>query len=151
MSKIKTKKSIRQSNTFQLCFQIFITTIWVLTAIISSVKTATWPSSVPSSVTTITEQCSFTGYDTYTYTLGVVGGPVSNSLYYLYWISYNSAVRKMDAFGSQSWMASFVLKPIPKSLYVDAAEQSVYLASQTNPLAVIRLSSSDGSVVSQHL
>ena len=151
MSKMKPKQSIRQSKASQLCFRIFITTILVLTAIISSVKTATCSSSVPSSAATTTEQCSFTGYDTFTF--GVVGGPVSNSLYYLYRLvsgSSNAAVRKVDASGSQTWMASFAFYPIQKSLSVDAAEQSVYLASRTNFLVVLKLSSSDGSVVSQH-
>ena len=58
MSKMKPKQSIRLSKTSKLCFRIFITTILVLTAIISSVKTATCSSSVPSSAATTTEQCS---------------------------------------------------------------------------------------------
>ena len=152
MSKMKPKQSIRQSKTSKLCFRIFITTILVLTAIISSVKTATCSSSVPSSAATTTEQCSFDGYSI-TYTYGVVGGPVSKSLYYLYCLSSSSesvAVRKVDASGSQTWMASFPFYPILKSLSVDAAEQSVYLASWTSILMVLKLSSSDGSVVSQH-
>ena len=146
---MKSKQSIRQSKTSKLCFRIFITTILVLTAIISSVKTATCSSSVPSSAATTTEQCSFIGYD-YTFTYGVVGGPVSNSLYYLLFSPNSAAVRKVDASGSQTWMASFAFDLILKSLSVDAAEQSVYLASRTYPLVVLKLSSSDGSVVSQH-
>ena len=62
----------------------------------------------------------------------------------------NAAVRKVDASGSQTWMASFVFQPILKSLSVDAAEQSVYLASSINPLIVLKLAASDGSIVSQH-
>ena len=58
MSKMKPKQSIRLSKTSKLCFRIFITTILVLTAIISSVKAATCSSSVPSSAATTTEQCS---------------------------------------------------------------------------------------------
>ena len=126
----------------------------MLTAIISSVKTATCPSSVSSSAEITTEQCSFTGYtNTYTtYTYGVVGGSVSNSLYYLYKLSLsgNAAVRKVDASGSQTWMASFALTPLMKSLSVDATEQSVYLASKESPLVMLKLLASDGSVVSQH-
>ena len=152
MSKMKPKQSIRQSKTFKLCFRIFITTIFVLTAKISSVKTATCSSSVPSSAAITTEKCSFDGYST-TYTYGVVEGPVSNSLYYLYRLdsgSNSAAVRKVDASGSQTWMASFAFWPILKSLSVDATEQSVYLASNENPLVVLKLLASDGSVVSQH-
>ena len=61
-----------------------------------------------------------------------------------------AAVRKVDASGSQTWIASFVFWPIEKSLSVDAAEQSVYLASYTNPMVVVELLTSDGSIVSQH-
>ena len=150
ISRIKPKQLVRQSKASQNCFRIFIATILVLTAIISSVKTATCPSSVPSSAAITTEQCSFAGYTTYTQK--VVGGPVSNSLYYFYRLSSTSsgAVRKVDASGSLTWMTSFALNPLIKSLSVDAAEQSVYLASKESPLVMLKLSSSDGSVVSQH-
>ena len=151
MSRIKPKQSVRQSKASQHCFRIFIPTILVLTAIISSVKTATCPSSVSSSAAKTSEQCSFTGYTTGTY--GIVGGSVSNSLYYFYRLSStpnSAAVRKVDASGSLTWMASFTFNQLFKSLSVDAAEQSVYLASSSYPLTVLKLSSSDGSVVSQH-
>ena len=62
----------------------------------------------------------------------------------------SGAVRKVDASGSLTWMTSFALNPLIKSLSVDAAEQSVYLASKESPLVMLKLSSSDGSVVSQH-
>ena len=64
--------------------------------------------------------------------------------------SASAAVRKVDASGSLTWMASFALNPLMKSLSIDAAEQSVYLANNLIPLVVLRLSSSDGSIVSQH-
>ena len=56
----------------------------------------------------------------------------------------------MDSSGTQIWITSFALTSDGKSLSVDAAEQSVYLASQTTPQVVLRLSATDGSVVSQH-
>ena len=65
-------------------------------------------------------------------------------------LSGNAAVRKVDASGSQTWMASFALTPLMKSLSVDATEQSVYLASKESPLVMLKLLASDGSVVSQH-
>ena len=58
MSRIKPKQSVRQSKASQHCFRIFIATILVLTTIISSVKTATCPSSVPSLAAITTEQCT---------------------------------------------------------------------------------------------
>ena len=116
---------------------------------IYSVQTAACPPSVPSSAATITEQCSFSGKSS-TKTYGAIRGSVSNSLYYLYWISADAAVRKVDASGSQTWIASFTFYPITKSLSVDAAEQSVYLASWTNTLMVLKLAASDGLIISQH-
>ena len=124
----------------------------MLAASTCPVQTATCPPSVPHSATT-TEQYSFT-VNNLTQTLGVVGGQVSNSLYYMYYI-YSSlsgitGVRKVDASDSQTWMASFVFPPIGKSLSVDATEQSVYLASLTSPLVVLKLAANDGAIVSQH-
>ena len=104
----------------------------------------------PLLATTI-EQGNFSGYtDTQNY--GIAVGIVSNSFYYLYCLStsFNSAVRKINASGTQSWMASFAVDPISKSLSVDASEQSVYLAGLTNPLVVLILAASNGSIVSQH-
>ena len=77
---------------------------------------------------------------------------MSNSLYYLYLVytPNSAAVRKVDASGSQTWMASFAFQPITKSLSVDATEQSVYLASRENPIVVLRLAASSGSIVTQH-
>ena len=153
--RIKSKRLRFQLKHPLLCFQALIVGLCVLALSICSVLSATCPPSVPSSAATITELSSFTGY-TSTYTYGIAGGPVSNSLYYLYWLSSpsipisNAAVRKVDASGSQTWMTSFAFWPLSKSLSVDAAEQSVYLASRNDPLIVLKLLTSDGSIVSQH-
>ena len=151
ISKIKFKRLALQLKPPRPSLQTLMMGLWVLATSISSVQTATCPPSVPSSAATTTEQCSFTGFTT-TWTQGVTVGPMSNSFYYLYLIASpaNTAVRKVDASGSQTWMASFAFLPIEKSLSVDAAEQSVYLASLTNPLSVVKLAASDGSIVSQH-
>ena len=150
--KIKFKRQVLQLKPPHLCLQALMVCLWVLATSICSVQTATCPPSVPSSAATTKEQSSFSGF-TSTQTYEVTAGPVSNSLYYLYYLSSsssNAAVRKVDASGSQTWMASFALQPILKSLSVDAAEQSVYLASTTNPLVVLKLAASGGSIVSQH-
>ena len=150
ISKIESKQSVFQSKTSHLCFRIFIIGLLILSLSISLVQTATCSNSVPSSAATTTEKYSLNGYS-FTYTVGIVGCPASNSLYYLYRLSSsNVAVRKVDTNGSQSWMASFAFYPIQKSLSVDAAEQSVYLASRTDPLVVLKLLAGDGSIVSQH-
>ena len=150
ISKIKYKRQVLQLKPHGLCLQTLMVCLWVLAASISSVQTATCPSSVPLSAATTTEQCSFTGY-TSTKIYGIAVGPASNSLYYLYALSSSSAaVRKVDASGSQTWVASFAFFPILKGLSVDAAEQGLYFASATNPLVVLKLLTSSGSIISQH-
>ena len=64
--------------------------------------------------------------------------------------STNAAVRKVDAFDSQTWMASFVFDTIMKSLSVDAAEQTVYFARAGNPIMIMRMTASVGSILTQH-
>ena len=103
--KIKFKRQVLSLKPPHLCLQTLMVGLWVLAASICSVQAATCPSSVPSSAATTTEKCtfdlhfgdlksdfilssilrSFPGY-TYTYTAGVAVGPVSNSLYYLYYL-----------------------------------------------------------------
>ena len=150
--RIKSKRQVLQFKPSCLWLQTLMVGLCVLAASICSVETATCPPLVPSSAAIITEQCNFSECG-YTSTDMVAVGPVSNSLYYLYWLSdpsYNAAVRKVDASGSQTWMASFAFQPITKSLSVDATEQSVYLASRENPIVVLRLAASSGSIVTQH-
>ena len=151
--RIKSKRQVLQLKPPHLCLQSLMVGLFMFAISIYCVQTVTCPSSVPSSTTTITEEGSFSGF-TNTNTFGMAVGPVSNSLYYLYRLgtspSYNTAVRKEDASGSQTWMASFAFYPIMKSLSVDAAEQSVYLASNTSPIVVIKLAASDGTIATQH-
>ena len=153
MQRIKSKRLVFQLKPPHFCFKTLAMGLCMLAAIICSVLAATCPALVPSSAATITEQSSFLTY-TNPEAFGVVGSPVSNSLYYLYkiyFISSNAAIiRKVDASGSQTWITSFEFNSIWKSLSVDAAEQSVYLVSLINPLFVLRLAASDGSIVSQH-
>ena len=152
MPKINSKRQVLQSKPPRLYLQTLMVGLLVLALSICSIQTATCPPSVPSSTATTTEQCSFSGY-TNTYTDGMAVGPVSNSLYYLYGLSPSpnaAIVRKVDASGLQTWMASIGFWPINKSLSVDAAEQNLYLASSTNPLVVLKLAASGGSIVTQH-
>ena len=55
----------------------------------------------------------------------------------------------MDSSDSQIWLTSFALDPTVKCLSVDPSEQNVYIASNTNPITVMRLSAGDGTIVSQ--
>ena len=63
--------------------------------------------------------------------------------------SSSTAVRKVNADGSQAWMAALGFSPILKSMTVDTAEQNVYFASGGNPIAVVWLATSNGSIVNQ--
>ena len=151
ISRIKSKWLVLQLKPSRLYLQALMVGLYVLTANICCVQTATCPPSVPASAAIISEQCNFAGYTT-TQTYGVATGQVSKSLYYMYTISSPqiAGVRKVDASGSQSWMTSFAFFPIVKCLSVDVAEQSVYFARQINPIVVLKLAASDGSIVSQH-
>ena len=94
-------------------------------------------------------QYSFTGY-TITKAYNMASGPISSSLYYsysLYLSSYYTAIRKINQDGSLAWMAALSIIPIQKSLTVDALEQYVYVSYSNNPLIVIRLAASTGSIV----
>ena len=97
---------------------------------------------------TTSDQCSFTGYTTIA--LDVVSGPVSNSLYYLYKLtqgSFYTAIRKINQDGSLAWMAVLSITPTHKSLAVDTLELYVYVSYANNPLIVVRLGASTGSIV----
>ena len=151
LSKIQLKRSVFRLKPSHFCIQAFIIGLWVLSASISLVYTAKCSSSVPSSVTTTSDQCSFSAGSAF-FTFGVVGGPLSNSLYYSYRIYINdyAVIRKVNASGSQIWMVTYGFFPSSKSLSVDAAEQCVYIWRSTPTMTVIRLSASNGSISSQH-
>ena len=105
ISKFKSERQTLKLKPPHPCLQTLMVGLWVLALSIYSVQTATCPSSVPSSAATTTEQCTFdlyfgklksdfiynsilrrfSGYSS-TQTFGIAVGPVSNSLYYLYYI-----------------------------------------------------------------
>ena len=112
---IKSKRLISQLKPPLLCFKTLIVGLCMLALSICSVLAATCPSSVPPSMEIIAEECTldlyfsdykskfifnstlcnFTGY-TYTQTYGIVGGPVSNSLYYLYYLQLEEKALNFD-------------------------------------------------------
>ena len=148
ISRILSKWWVFEFNTPQLLFQTFMVILFVLIVSISSVETAIWPSPISSSSATTKQQCSISSTNTETY--GVTEGSVSKNLYFLYLINPSStAIMRMNASGTQKWLASFAFYPILKSLSVDPSEKNVYLASWTDPLSVLWLDASDGSIVFQ--
>ena len=150
ISWINTKQQVFQFQISPLLFQTLIFTLFIMTASIPSVQSSKCPSSVPASAAMTIEKYSFSSYSTSPF--GTIQGPVSDNLYFLYKLSSygTSAVRKVDASGFQFWVASFEFESSAKSLSVDAVEQSVYFSSFTSPLVVLRLSTTNGSVLSQH-
>ena len=122
--------------------------ILLILCLITTIHWSTCPSSISTTNTITSEQCSFSEYSN-TETYNVVLGPVSASLYYLYLISTpnNWAIRKTNPDGSLAWMAALSFKPILKSLSVDSSEQHTYVASWTNPLDVMRLGAGTGAIV----
>ena len=105
IQKINSKRQVLQLKPPRIFLQTIMVGLFMLASSICSVQAATCPSSIPSSAATTTEQCtfdlhfgdlnsdfrlssilrSFTGYS-FTQTRGEAVGPVSNSLYYLYYI-----------------------------------------------------------------
>ena len=61
-----------------------------------------------------------------------------------------AVVRKVNAAGTQNWLASISYQPVEESLWIDAAENYVYFSLLTYPLVVIRLNTSSGSIYSVH-
>ena len=150
--------NILNDNSIKITFQFIsnksqktnMLVVLMLACIIPFCYWSTCPSFTSNSYTITSEECSFTGSST-TSAYKVVFGPVSHSLYYLYYLGTpNSwAIRKINQDGSLAWMAALSFNPIIKSLIFDSSEQYVYVASFTNPVDVVRLSSSTGSIIDQ--
>ena len=138
ISRISSKRPTTHHSPSSVYLKIFILALCLLAINIPMVQTTICPNSVPSSASKTTEKFTFSG-STSTYVFGVIGDPVSNSLYYLYGITITTVrtvLQKVDASGSQTWLASFVFQSCMKSLSLDEAKQNVYLASSTSSLAV---------------
>ena len=137
---------LSSKKTYKMIKWVIILSILCL---ISTSHWSTCPSSSSSSNVITSEQYIFSEY-TNTFTNKVALGPVSASLYYLYYVSTpgsNWAIRKTNPDGSLAWVAALSLYPVKKSLSVDTLEQYVYVASFTNPMDVTRLGAGTGAIV----
>ena len=139
-----TSKILYNDNKYLLtaiCFAL----MWI-----GSCSSSTCSSSVPSSADLTTWQWSFQSY-TQTLAHRIVSGPVSNCLYYLFYISTpaNVVIRKLNVDGNLNWMASFNFGVNYKSLAIDNSEQNVYISSRTSPLTVVRMYASTGEIQDQ--
>ena len=104
----------------------------------------TCPSSGSKSNVISTEK--FTFAEGYNEVLGLIAGPVSHSMYYLYnTYSSNTTLRKLNQDNSIAWMISLNTTALHKSLSIDSGENNIYLI--LNKFNVWRFSTSTGAFV----
>ena len=78
--------------------------------------------------------------------LGLIAGPVSHSMYYLYSnLHYNTTLRKLNQDNSIAWMISLNTTAQQKSLSIDSGENNIYFI--WGSLVVWRFSTSTGAIV----
>ena len=159
LGKIKWQKSNRHVAKAKLSphsFKAFIISLFLLVASIQFAEPYTCPSSIPTSMNIIKETGTFENYES-VILYGLVGGQISKSIYYIYHLSSlsnpnnNSAVRKVDVSGVESWASGVQFELNVKSLSVDANEQRVIFAvdGTSNYVVVVCLKTSDGQIDSQ--
>ena len=120
----------------------------VIIALLRIATSGTCSASVSNTNAIIRDQCSFSGYDTYTYAIKV--GPLSKWIYYVYVLNsssiYKSIVRKVFPDGIVAWITdSYPFESTVKSLAFDSLEKYIYFATWSNPVNVLRLLTSTGS------
>ena len=77
----------------------------------------------------------------------VVEGPVSLDLYYLYYLTSDTAIRRIGTDGTLKWMAALLFRSNGKRMVVDSTEQNLYVWDISSPLHVVKLQTSDGAIV----
>ena len=103
----------------------------------------TCPSSSSKSNVISTEK--FTFVEGYNEVLGLIAGPVSHSMYYLYgYRSSNTTLRKLNQDNSIAWIISLDLTALHKSLSIDSGENNIYFII---PKFVWRFSTNTGAFV----
>ena len=122
----------------------------LLITYIHHATSSTCSSSVPSTYSISTAIDSTAPFSTATF-IGVVSGPSSSDLYFMYDLysggTDRTALMRKDHTDNQIWMAAFIVKSLSKSLAVDQSEQNVYFAVYSSPAEVIRVSASSGAYV----
>ena len=107
-----------------------------------------WSSSETNSSAIVTQQNSFSTYIS-TFNFGVISGPVTNTIYYMYY-AYNpdsGMITKTDSSSNLIWLASVLLNVIKKSLAIDSLEQTLYFATNSNPMIIFRLNTTDEAIL----
>ena len=108
----------------------------------------TWSSSVPQANAIIRQGDYYTGFtaaDTY----AIEVGQNSGNIYILEYITSSDqmVVRRVLSDFSNSWIASFLNSPLPKSLKVDSSETNIYVAAKTNPIDILKLDATTGAII----
>ena len=106
----------------------------------------TCSSSVSNIYSLTTNAGSFNGYSTF-YVYQVVAGPVSLNLYYLYYYSSNTVIRRIGTDDALQWMAAMTFEGYGRRMIFDSTEQNLYIADLSNPLHVVKFQTSDGVIV----
>ena len=77
----------------------------------------------------------------------VVEGPVSLNLYFSYYFSSDTVIRRIGTDGTLKWMAAIIFGSYGKRMVVDSTEQNLYVWDVGSPLHVVKLQTSDGTIV----
>ena len=134
-------------------WRMMIACLCVLTTISSIGNAAICTGTIPGSYVSTSIGTKFTGSST-NVAIGIVSGPISKSLYYMYMVtagSINTAIRKIKTDGTTAWMIGNTLSSIEiPGFSVDLTETNVYILGGTGGVKVVRLSASDGTIAGQY-
>ena len=156
MTKQKNETILLKSNKLKAFLRFKnkarIACLLVLMICSSAFVGASCPSSASQSTAASFISYGFSGYP---YCLGysMVVGPISKNLYistYLYSDNSYSAIAKFDSSNNPIWQYGFPFNAQIRGLKIDSNEQNAYIFVGGGLCDVIRLSTSDGSIVGQY-
>ena len=80
----------------------------------------------------------------------VVEGPVSLNLYFSYYFSSDTVIRRIGTDGTLQWMAAIIFGSYGKRMVIDSTEQNLYVWDVGSPLNIVKFQTSDGTIVDAH-
>ena len=114
--------------------------------LIGCIYWSTCSSSISNIYSLTTNAGSFNGYASSSI-YQVVGGPVSLNLYYLYYFSTYTVIRRIGTDDTLKWMAAIVFNGYGKRIAIDSTEQNLYVWDFGTPLNVVKFQTSDGTIL----
>ena len=141
---------LRTSSRYNSRFRFACILILILCS--SVIINASWPSTASSSTATNYVSNIFSGYTSCQGSMAVMG-PVSMNSYLFSQISSGSAtaaVLRLDLSNNPVWKFGFNMITYQKNLRIDPNEQNLYIMTGGATIDVVRLSTSDGSIVGQY-